>query len=53
MLKEVALNRHNRTTVPEEVRKLLDLREGDGIAWMLDGSRIIVKKVGRLREVNM
>ena len=47
MLKEVALSRHNRTTVPEDVRKLLDLCEGDGIAWILEGSRIVVEKVRR------
>ena len=52
MLKEVVLSRHNMTTVPEEVRKLLDLHEGEGMAWMLEGSRIIVEKVRRSREVN-
>jgi hypothetical protein len=33
VLKVTRLGRYHRTTVPEEVRKLLSLKEGDEIAW--------------------
>ena len=52
ILKTTKLGRYHRTTVPEEVRKPLDLREGNKIAWILEGSRIIVKKVIGSKEVN-
>ena len=52
VLKTTKLGRYHRTTVPEEVRKLLNLREGDEIAWILEESRIVVEKVKELREVS-
>jgi len=33
-----------RTTVPETVRKLLQLKIGDQVAWIYDGTNIIVKR---------
>lgn len=45
ILKTTKLGRYHRTTVPEEVRKLLNLLEGDEIAWILEESRIVVEKV--------
>ena len=45
LLKKTKLGRYHRTTVPEEVRKLLNLREGDEIAWILEESKIIIEKV--------
>lgn len=47
VLKTTKLGRYNRTTVPEEVRKLLNLQEGDEIAWVLEENRIIVEKAGK------
>jgi len=44
VLKTTRLGRYNRTTVPEEVRKLLNLREGDEIAWVLEENKIVVEK---------
>jgi AbrB family looped-hinge helix DNA binding protein len=44
ILKITKLGRYNRTTVPDEVRKLLNLREGDEIAWILEENRIVVEK---------
>ena len=44
VLASTKLGRYNRTTVPNEVRKLLDLREGDRIAWILEENRIVVEK---------
>jgi len=47
VLKVTKLGRYFRTTVPEEVRKLLNLREGDEVAWILEGDRIVVEKARR------
>ena len=44
VLKVTRLGRYHRTTVPEEVRKLLSLREGDEIAWILEKNKIIVER---------
>ena len=49
VLKTTRLGRYYRTTVPEEVRKLLDLSEGDELAWILEENRIIVEKVKKER----
>lgn len=50
LLKVTKIGRYNRTTVPEEVRKLLDLHEGDEIAWIFEGSRIIVEKRNKNKD---
>jgi len=52
VLKTTRLGRYHRTTVPEEVRKLLNLHEGDEIAWILEESKILIEKVEEPREVN-
>ena len=44
VLKVTRLGKYHRTTVPEEVRKLLSLREGDEIAWILEKNKIIIEK---------
>ena len=51
VLKVTRLGRYHRTTVPEEVRKLLGLREGDEIVWVLENGRILVEK-GERRASN-
>ena len=50
VLKTTRLGRYHRTTVPEEVRKLLNLREGDKIAWILEESRIVVERELKSQE---
>ena len=47
VLKVTRLGKYHRTTVPEEVRKLLSLQEGDEIAWILEKNRIIIEKAER------
>ena len=44
VLKVTRLGRYHRTTVPDEVRKLLGLREGDKIVWVLENGRILIEK---------
>ncbi|RLE92008.1 MAG: hypothetical protein DRN04_11440 [Thermoprotei archaeon] len=44
VLKVTKLGRYFRTTVPGEVRKLLNLREGDEIIWILENNKIVVEK---------
>ncbi len=44
VLKATKLGRYSRTTVPEEVRKLLDLHEGDMMAWILENGNIVVER---------
>lgn len=51
VLKTTRLGRDYRTTVQEEVRKLLDLHEGDEITWILEEDRIIVERA-KSREVH-
>ena len=50
VLKVTRLGRYHRTTVPEEVRKLLGLREGDEIEWIFEGNRITVRKKGEKHD---
>ena len=44
ILATTRVGRFYRTTIPREVRKLLELREGDEIAWVLEENRIVVEK---------
>ena len=46
VLATTKLGRYNRTTVPNEVRKLLGLSEGDEILWILEENRIVIEKRG-------
>ena len=41
------LGRYYRTTVPREVRKILELKENDEIEWVLENNRIIIRKRDR------
>jgi len=38
------IGKYYRTTVPREVRKILELKESDEIEWILENNRIIVRK---------
>ena len=44
LLKVTRIGKYHRTTVPGEVRKLLEVGEGDEIAWFLEEGRIVVEK---------
>jgi AbrB family looped-hinge helix DNA binding protein len=40
------VGRYYRTTIPREVRKLLDINENDEIEWVFEDSKVIVRKRG-------
>jgi len=40
------IGKYYRTTVPREVRKLLNIKENDEIEWIFEDSKIIIKKKG-------
>ena len=44
LLKITRVGRYNRTTIPGEVRKLLDLQEGDEVAWLFEDGKIVIEK---------
>lgn len=44
ILASTKLGRYNRTTIPSEVRKLLELSEGDEVLWVFEEGRIVVEK---------
>jgi AbrB family looped-hinge helix DNA binding protein len=41
------IGRDLRTTVPREVRKILDVKEGDIVEWVFEDGKIIVRRGGR------
>lgn len=44
LLRITRVGKYNRTTIPGEVRKLLDLQEGDEVAWLFENGKIIIEK---------
>jgi len=53
ILAKTRIGAYFRTTVPEEVRKILRIGKGDEIVWILEGDKIIVdraKKEVRVHE---
>gem|GEM_PF-800479 len=40
------IGRYYRTTIPEEVRKLLELRENDEVEWVFENGVVYVRKAG-------
>jgi len=50
ILAKTRIGAYYRTTVPEEVRKLLKVGRGDEIVWILDGDKIIVDKAKKVME---
>jgi len=38
------IGKYYRTTVPREVRKILELNENDEIEWVLENDKIVVRK---------
>ncbi len=39
------VGRYFRTTIPREVRKILEIREDDKIEWVLEDGKIVVRRV--------
>ena len=44
VLAKTKVGKYFRTTVPREVRKILEIKENDTVEWVLDKDRIIVRK---------
>ena len=44
VLAKTKVGKYFRTTVPREVRKILEIKENDTVEWILDKDRIIVRK---------
>ena len=44
ILAKTKVGRYHRTTVPEEVRRILDIKEGDEIVWIQEGDKIYIEK---------
>ena len=40
----------SQTTIPRAVRAALDIREGDSIAYEIDGDRVILTRARALRD---
>jgi len=47
ILATTRVGRYFRTTIPREVRKLLDINENDVIEWIFEDGKIIVRRSGR------
>lgn len=41
------IDKNNRTTVPHEVRKLLEVGNGNTIEWVYEDDHVYVRKAGR------
>ena len=44
VLGKTKIGAYFRTTVPQEVRNLLELKQNDEIVWIQEGERIVVDK---------
>jgi len=44
VLATTRIGKYYRTTVPREVRKILELNENDEIEWVLENDKIVVRK---------
>ena len=41
------VGKYYRTTIPREVRRLLNIKEDDKIEWVFEGNRAIIRRKGR------
>jgi len=41
------VGRYYRTTIPREVRKLLELRDNDEVEWVFENGAVYVRKAQR------
>jgi len=46
VLARTRVDRQYRTTVPREVRRILEVGRGDEIEWVLENGKIFVRKGG-------
>jgi AbrB family looped-hinge helix DNA binding protein len=44
LLSRTKIGRDLRTTVPREVRKILDIKKGDFVEWVFEDGKIIVRR---------
>jgi len=44
ILATTRIGKYYRTTVPREVRRILELKENDEIEWVLESDKIVVRK---------
>jgi AbrB family looped-hinge helix DNA binding protein len=47
LLSRTKIGRDLRTTVPREVRKILDIREGDIVEWVYEDEKIVIRRGGK------
>ena len=40
------VGKYYRTTIPREVRKLLNINENDEIEWIFEDNKVVVRKKG-------
>jgi len=44
VLAKTRIGKYFRTTVPREVRKILEIKENDVVEWVLEDNKIVVRK---------
>ena len=44
MLAVTRIGKYYRTTVPREVRRILELKENDEIEWVLESDKVVVRR---------
>ena len=44
VLATTRIGKYYRTTVPREVRRILELKENDEIEWILESDRVVVRR---------
>jgi bifunctional DNA-binding transcriptional regulator/antitoxin component of YhaV-PrlF toxin-antitoxin module len=52
VLDKTRLGRFYRTTVPESVRKFLDVGQGDFVEWVFNDGKIYIRKASREAHVD-
>jgi AbrB family looped-hinge helix DNA binding protein len=50
ILDKTKVGRANRTTIPESIRKLLQIKEGDFLEWIFDNGKIFIRKSPQKEE---
>jgi len=50
ILAKTRIGAYYRTTVPEEVRKLLKVGKGDEVVWILDNNKVIIDRAKKVIE---
>ena len=50
ILAKTKIGKLNRTTVPEQVRELLHVDEGDEVVWIQEGNRVYVENARKEEE---